>query len=119
MQEFTLAVLVGAVQGLNQDLHRMQDLLPESIGDLVLVFERTVEQRRQSLVVGPEMATHAQQGSKGLQGDRLLPPESRVPRGVTGHTVPGDVNQRPALPVGDEACADTGGPAKHGRSFEG
>ena len=102
-QELAIAVLVGAVERLDQHLDGAPDLLSERFGHLVLVLQRPLVERRELVLVGPEEATDAQKGHEGPQRLRFLAPEPGIPAREACHGADGRVDEHPALAVGDQS----------------
>ena len=73
-QEFAVAILVGAIEGLDEDFDGPAYLVTEFLGDFVLVLQRALEQLGESLVLRTEESSYAEQRNESPERLRFLPP---------------------------------------------
>ena len=66
-QEIAVTVLVGAVESLDQHFDGAPDLFTERVGNVVLILQGPLEQRRLGALIGPEEATNAQKADEGAK----------------------------------------------------
>ena len=116
-EQVPVAVLVGLVETLHEHLDRTTDLLAEGIGDLLVMLEGFVQKRFQGVFRRAETAPDTEQRLKGLQRDRLLKPETGVPRCLAGCGADRRVDQHPSFAIGQKPHAHAMGAAEQGHTL--
>ena len=84
VQEFSVAVLVRLIEGLDQDLSGTADLIAQRVGDFLLVFQRLIKEHFEGLGSRAEAAAHSEERLEGLERGWLLEPVARVPCRLPG-----------------------------------
>ena len=103
-------VLIGPVNHLDQNLHRMPHLQSQLIGDFLLVIRRWLPAGfPASRHPPPKKPLHPQQTVKRPQGERLIKPQPGIPGGETSRLAARRIHQHPLLAVRHQPQPDLGG----------
>jgi hypothetical protein len=118
-------ILVGAVEGRDEEGDGLADLAAELGGNGALIEDALFEQAGEGGGrLGVEPAASAEQGAKGAEGDGLFEPHFGIPDGGTGDAggsrggIRG-MEDAPLLAVGEECDREAGGAEEGDGAVEG